>query len=219
VSGEEGLRERKRRATRTRIAEAAMALFSDRGFDRVSVAEIGAAAEVAEKTVYNYFPSKAKIFFDEDDDLATELLHAVRHRRPGESALAALGNFVAGMNEWAAHRRPTRPGVEFRRLIADSPALQAHRRLMFARYETELAALLAEQTAAPVGAVEPFVAAVALIGVLRAAFEAGNGHTPHHDTARGLRLLAAGLDHYARAPQPAPRAAPAAGDESGGRVR
>lgn len=185
----------------------------------MSVAEIGAAAEVAEKTVYNYFPSKAEIVFDEGDDLCTELLHAVRQRRPGESALAALANFIAGMDEWAAHRRPTRPGVAFRQLIADSPALQAHRRLMFARYETELATLLAEQTDAVVGAAEPFVAAVALIGVLRAAFEAGNGHTPHHDTVDGLHLLAAGLDHYARAPQPSPRAAPGARDESGGCVR
>ncbi len=59
MHAEEGLRERKRRETRARIAGSAMPLFMRRGFDAVSVAEIAAAAGVAEKTVYNYFPVKA----------------------------------------------------------------------------------------------------------------------------------------------------------------
>ena len=44
VDGEESLRERKRRQTRAVIADAAMGLFEQRGFDRVSVAEVAAAA-------------------------------------------------------------------------------------------------------------------------------------------------------------------------------
>ncbi len=138
-----------------------MQLFCERGFDRVSVAEIAATAEVAEKTVNNYFPTKADLFFDEGDDLLAELLAAVRNRRPGEPALTAVGDFIAGLTEWAGHRRPVRPSEEFRRLIADSPALQAHRRLMFARCETALAELLADESDFVAGPAEPFVAAVA----------------------------------------------------------
>ena len=55
MGAEEGLRERKRRETRALIAGTAMRLFMRRGFDAVNVAEIAAAAGVAEKTVYNYF--------------------------------------------------------------------------------------------------------------------------------------------------------------------
>lgn len=73
----DGLRERKWRSTRARIAGSAMAVFTQRGFDRDSVAEIAKAAEVAEKTVYCYFPSKAELFFDQGEDLLTELLHAL----------------------------------------------------------------------------------------------------------------------------------------------
>ncbi len=122
---DEGLRERKRRRTRAAIAQTAMQLFCERGFDRVSVAEIAATAEVAEKTVYNYFPTKADLFFDEGDDLLAELLAAVRNRRPGEPALTAVGDFIAGLTEWAGHRRPVRPSDEFRRLIADTVFVKA----------------------------------------------------------------------------------------------
>jgi AcrR family transcriptional regulator len=199
MSDEDGLRERNRRRTRAAIAEAAMRLFAQRGFDRVSVAEVADAAGVAEKTVYNYFPAKAGLFFDEGDDVLAELLASVRYRTAGESALAAVRRFVAGRAEWAAGRRPERPTSGFRQMIAGSPALQAHRRLMFARYEAELARLLAEETGAAPGSAEPFVAAVALVAVLRASFEAtASGPGPAGDEAvRAMDLLAKGLASYA----------------------
>jgi AcrR family transcriptional regulator len=109
------------------------------GFDQVSVADIAAAADVAEKTVYNYFPVKAEMFFDEADDILAELLAAVQYRAVGQSALDAVATFLAGRNEWAAGRRPEQPTAGFRQLIAESAALQAQQRLMFARYETALA--------------------------------------------------------------------------------
>lgn len=43
------------------------------------------------------------------------------------------------------------------------------------------------------------MAAVALIGVLRVAFEAVGSDTASSETSRGLDLLARGLDHYAPA--------------------
>ena len=59
----EGLRERKKRQTREAIAAAAMALFVARGFDAVTVAEVARAADVSEKTVFNYFPAKEDLVF------------------------------------------------------------------------------------------------------------------------------------------------------------
>jgi AcrR family transcriptional regulator len=199
LNAEESLRERKRRHTRAAIAEAAMRLFALRGFDQVSVADIAAMAGVAEKTVYNYFPVKADMFFDEASDILAELLAAVRYRAAGQSALAAVGTFIAGRAEWAAGRRPAQPTAHFRQLIAGSAALQAHQRLMFARYENALASLLAEETGARAGSVEPFVAAVAMIAVLRAPVGASPGSAkPRQDkAAAALDLLARGLAAYA----------------------
>src|SRR2546423_9245169 len=60
-----GLRETKKLQTREAIAAAGMRLFVTRGFDHVTVGEIAREAGVSEKTVFNYFPTKEDIFFDE----------------------------------------------------------------------------------------------------------------------------------------------------------
>jgi len=204
VDTEEGPRERKRRETRALIAGTAMRLFMRRGFDAVSVAQIAAAAGVAEKTVYNYFPVKAAMFFDEADNVLAELLAAVRYRAAGQSAVDAVAAFIAGRGERGGGRRPAQPTGRFRQLIAGSTALQAQQRRMFAGFEAALASVLAEETGARPGAAEPFVAAVALVGVIRAAFEAGPaGPGPDRDMATAaLRLLAGGLSGYAVRPGP-----------------
>src|SRR2546429_6454657 len=85
-----GLRECKKLRTRQEIADKAMQLFVARGFDHVTVAEVAAAAGVSEKTVFNYFPTKEDLFFDEVPARQAALLAAIRGRAPGESILAAL---------------------------------------------------------------------------------------------------------------------------------
>lgn len=200
---EEGRRERKKRLTRQAISEAAMGLFFQRGFDAVTIAEIAEAADVSEKTVYNYFPAKADLFFDEGGDLLAELMQTIRGRSAGQSVLDAVQAFMAGLAEWAAHRRPVRPTAGFLRLIHDSSSLQAARRQMFARYEADLADLLAIETGAAPGSAEPFVVAVALVAALRVPFEAtaGGAEASHRSAATALDLLRRGLGDYATTPR------------------
>ncbi|MEV1241788.1 TetR/AcrR family transcriptional regulator [Nonomuraea sp. NPDC050022] len=50
--------ERRRIQTRERIADTALTLFSERGYDAVTIAEIAEAADVAKQTVVNHFPAK-----------------------------------------------------------------------------------------------------------------------------------------------------------------
>ncbi|MEW2219003.1 TetR family transcriptional regulator [Streptomyces sp. NPDC006990] len=83
-----GLRERKKERTRQRIAAAALRLFTERGFDAVTVNEIAAAAEVAKATLFAYFPTKEALVLHGvgDDDLA-----GIVARRPtGRTPLEAL---------------------------------------------------------------------------------------------------------------------------------
>src|ERR671934_2382459 len=94
ASTEVGLRERKKQRTRQLIAETARRLFSERGFDGVTVAEVAAAAEVSEATVFNYFPAKEDLFYSGLEAFEEELLAAIRERQPRESILAAFGRFV-----------------------------------------------------------------------------------------------------------------------------
>lgn len=61
----EGLRERKKQATRRAIGEAATELFMAKGFDNTSVAEVADVVGVSPQTVLNYFRTKTDLFFDE----------------------------------------------------------------------------------------------------------------------------------------------------------
>src|SRR4051794_10762590 len=62
---ETGRRERKKQQTRQAISDVATTLFLERGFDAVTVAEVARAADVAVQTVFNHFPAKEDLFFDE----------------------------------------------------------------------------------------------------------------------------------------------------------
>jgi AcrR family transcriptional regulator len=84
----EGRRERKKRRTREAIVATALALFAQRGFEAVTVAEIAEQADVARATVFSYFPTKESIVLGllGDDDPAA----IVAARARGTTPLDAL---------------------------------------------------------------------------------------------------------------------------------
>jgi AcrR family transcriptional regulator len=167
---EPGLRERKKQQTRQLIAGVARGLFAERGFDSVTVADVAAAADVSQATVFNYFPTKEDLFYSGLEAFEEELLSAIRGRAPGESVLAAFGRFVVEPRGLLAARDPDaiEHMARITRVITASPALLAREQRIFARYTETLAAHLAGETRARPGAVEPWVAANALMGVHRA---------------------------------------------------
>ena len=83
----EGLRARKKRVAREAIAATARRLFAERGFDTVTVAEIAAAADVSEKTVFNHFPTKEDLAFAGREEGIARLVADITERPPGTSVL------------------------------------------------------------------------------------------------------------------------------------
>ena len=83
-------RSRKRLATREGISTAATRLFSERGFDHVTVDEIAAAADVGRMTVFNHFPRKEDMFFDLDEEGREILREALRQRDPRVTPIETL---------------------------------------------------------------------------------------------------------------------------------
>jgi len=83
----EGLRARKKRAAREAIAATARRLFAEHGFDAVTVAEIAAAADVSEKTVFNHFPTKEDLAFAGREQGITQFVAAIVDRPPTSSVL------------------------------------------------------------------------------------------------------------------------------------
>jgi AcrR family transcriptional regulator len=169
-----GLRERKKEQTRQLIADTARRLFAERGFEAVTVAEVARAAGVAEKTVFNYFPTKEELFYSRLEAFEEELLAAVRERAPGVSILAAVRGFliaprgVLAMQGPGGDEQATEQLRTVTRVITESPALLARERQVFAQYAEALAALIGEETGARPGAIEPQVVANVLLGVHRA---------------------------------------------------
>jgi AcrR family transcriptional regulator len=164
-----GLRERKKQRTRQHLAGTARALFAERGFERVTVAEIAEVAEVSEATVFNYFPRKEDLVYGRMQEFEEELLRGIRERPSGESVLNAFGRFVLEPRGFLAAKdeEAAKALLDVSRMIAASPALLAREREIFAQYTDSLAALIAGETGAAPGDLRPWVAANALIGVHR----------------------------------------------------
>src|SRR3954447_12321079 len=169
-----GLRERKKEQTRRLIAETARRLFAERGFDAVTVGEVARAADVSEKTVFNYFATKEDLFYSGMEAFEDRLLGAVRDREPGETVLAAFRRFLMQPQGVFALEAGAEADAQLRtvtRVITESPALLARERHVLARYTEALAELLAEETGVDRDDLEPRAAAHALIGVHRSLIE------------------------------------------------
>lgn len=168
ASSDPGLRERKKRATRQRLQQIARELFLARGFEAVTVAEIARHAEVAEKTVFNYFPTKEDLIYSGMSDWEQELLAAIRNRAPGESALTAFHRFIrepSGLVAGTGQDREILAGLT--RLIGDTPALLAREAQTIETYTASLGVLLADELGADETDPRPWIAAIAMMGVHR----------------------------------------------------
>ena len=161
-----GLRESKKLQTRQEIADQAMRLFALRGFDRVTVAEVASAVGVSEKTVFNYFPTKEDLFFDEVPKREAALVQTIRGRAQGESILAALRKMQV-----AECPRLCSPGfATFARIIEESPALQAKELEVMAHFARVLTDAI--QSELDVDELDARIAASLLISVHRQVFRA-----------------------------------------------
>ncbi|MBZ4318026.1 TetR/AcrR family transcriptional regulator [Streptomyces huiliensis] len=147
TQGQPGLRERKKLQTRRKLMQVAVELFEERGYDKVSVAEIAAAADVSKMTVFNYCGSKEDILVGALEDHVDDVARAVRERAPGESVVHAV------RRQFLAYVDASEPAVgmcddpfvlRLRRLIVETPVLLARAREIAHRSER----LLAEELAA-----------------------------------------------------------------------
>ena len=116
------LRERQRDRTREEIQAAAFALFSERGFDDTTVAQIAERAGVSIRTFFRYFPSKEDVVFGDHAQAVDRLRAALADAPAGNPPLQRVRDAVLAVQQPGQYpeRELTRA-----RLIVAVPALQA----------------------------------------------------------------------------------------------
>ncbi|GAA1658293.1 TetR/AcrR family transcriptional regulator [Fodinicola feengrottensis] len=139
-----GRRERKKAQTRQALADAALRLFLERGYDHVSVKEIADAADVSVTTLFKHFSGKEALVFDQAEDIEAELVSAVRDRRPGQSIPQSLCDHMV-----RSVHGGTPEITAFLRMVDGTPVLRDYAHRMWMRHETAVAQAIAAEVGAP----------------------------------------------------------------------
>ena len=165
-----GVRENKKRRTLQLIEESAVALFAERGYDNVTMAEVARRADVSSATVFNHFATKDALIFSGLERFECELLDVIRARPVTESLPQAFRSFVLAMNGSLTSSAPDamRRLRTIAEIIESSVALRGREQQIYGRYTDLLATLIADETVADRDDPQPWVIANALMGVHRA---------------------------------------------------
>jgi AcrR family transcriptional regulator len=191
--------ERKKHATRENIEQAALALFDRQGYDRTTLAEVAAKAEVAPRTIFAYFESKEDIVFFEERLFYGRLERALTERPSGTTTVDALRAFLMSPDVADTRARLRR------RIIAASKTLRASECGRAAPMERILTASIAQDLDADPGDIRPSLAAASMTVAFKVSRNRllGGSDTPlsHKDTLRVLDFALAFLDGGLRAIQ------------------
>jgi len=145
-----GLRERKKRETRTALSQATIRLCIERGWDNVTVEDVAAAANLSVRTFRNYFSSKAEAIAASHLERMLRIADSLRTQPVTEPLWdsivhAVQAEFAPGgeTGEPSPHDQRWRDGL---RLMLAEPALQGEVVKVSAAAEEELAKAIAERT-------------------------------------------------------------------------
>jgi len=150
---------------RGRLSEAAMALFTERGFEQTTVAEIAARAGLTERTFFRYFADKREVLFGGGERLQAEMVAAVRDAPAGATPMAAAS---AALDAAAAFLPEREQACRRHRVVAAHSELRERELIKMATLAGALGAALRAR-----GVKEPTASLTAetVIAVFRVAFE------------------------------------------------
>ena len=203
-SPREGLRERNRRRTASDLEQAALRLFTERGYDAVTIDDIAGEAGVSRRTFFRYFATKEDVLFSDQADRLVELRKALAARPSDEPVLTAVREAILSMaggyeeeHEYLL-RRIT--------IMRGTPALLGRALIYQRSWEDALSELVAARLGVdPLTDLRPGVVAGSTMSALRTAItlwlaQQGKPHLPTL-AAEALDLIDGGLQQVGeRAP-------------------
>jgi AcrR family transcriptional regulator len=167
---------------RGRLEQAAMELYSERGFEQTTVAEIAKRAGLTERTFFRHFADKREVLFGGAGALQELLVSAVADA-PG--SLAPIDAVAAGLDAAAALLQQRREySLQRQTIIAANAELQERELIKLASLASAIADALRQR-----GVKDPAASltAEAGIAVFRIAFERWVDETNQQDLSRLIR--------------------------------
>lgn len=189
-------RAKRRARSHQLIADAAARLFCEHGFEKVTMAHVADEAGVARQTVFNHFPVKEDLVFDEIEAQREALLSAIDERPTGTSpAVAVRDQLIARWRTVQSVPEQGGPDSGIFHLVHSSPSLQRHQIQMNAQTAQILAPALDLQ--------DQMVAKViagALVSIEQAVFDGLAEHVASGGAVEDIRdrLLVQALSAFER---------------------
>jgi AcrR family transcriptional regulator len=144
---EVGLRERKKRQTRTALIDAALELFLRQGYEHTTVDQIAEAVEVSQRTFFRYFAGKEDLLAYYMGTAEETLIAALTARPAGEppfvAAAEAFRAFFRFFGEAGPEERERFDRT--RRVLEAEPTLLWAHHTRMGQIEQRLATVLAER--------------------------------------------------------------------------
>ncbi|MFT4040181.1 MAG: TetR family transcriptional regulator [Thermomicrobiales bacterium] len=187
-------------ATAERLQYAAMELFSARGFEQVTAAQIAEAAGTTERTFFRYYPDKRDVLFARQAAMVQAIADGVHHAPASATPLHLVAAAVrAGA---AFFPEADRAGARARHeIIAGSPALLERARHKSADIASRVAQALRERGYDDVTAELAAESTVSIFGLAFARWLADATGRPLTAIADEIVLSFAGLSSATPLPQ------------------
>lgn len=180
-----GLRERTRTVVRSQLAQAALDLFVEQGFDATTVEQIAAATGLSRRSFHRYFASKEDVlgqwFVQMGEQIAQQLAARPAHEPTWTALRRSFDDLVGSMTDQPQARVMTR-------MMLDTPALHASHLHKYAHWRTLLADVLAHREGAD-GPGLTRLAAVTLAGAALASLESAQAEWVADGNERSLAEL------------------------------
>jgi AcrR family transcriptional regulator len=167
---------------RSRLEQAALELYSERGFQQTTVAEIAQRAGLTERTFFRYFADKREVLFSGGSVLAERLVSALDNAPNSSSAIDAVGVAVEAAAALLQNRRQY--ARQRQAVISANAELQERERIKLAALASALADGLRRR-----GIRDPAASLAAEVGiaVFRIAFERWIHETDQRDLSQIIR--------------------------------
>ncbi len=166
-----GLRARNLARNQAEVAAVALRLFTERGFDEVTVDDIAAAAGISRRTFFRYFDAKEDAALPHEEETLAQLRALLAERPADEPVLVTIRRAtVTLLTEMVSADREI--AVARLRLVHDTPAVHARSLELRTYWETAVRDVIAEHLGVePATSLVATVTAAAAVGAARAAVE------------------------------------------------